>query len=163
MAVTLPLTDDQLVSELWARDVRFLMGSKPTHTPKLAPAQLIAALAESHEARLCLALIPLFLQYPKFARRVKSIANDLTPPARLMLQCYYTAAVWLAQKHLPIISILPDLFSDELGLTPTADPEENLRKLAKRHQELSGRSINWLGTYEHAADVWLKQVELQKA
>ena len=162
MTTALPITGDLLVSELWARDVRFIMGRKQNHPPRLDPEQLIAALAESHEARLGMALIPLFLQYPEYAAHAKAVASNLSPSARLMLQCYYTATVWLEQEHLSRINSLPDLFSKELGLSPTKDPEENLRALGKRHQELSGERINWIGTYEHAAEVWLKELELQK-
>jgi hypothetical protein len=109
-----------------------------------------------------LALIPLFLQYPEFATYVRKAAKTISAPARLLLQCYYSAAIWLEQKYLLRTPSLPDLFSDGLGLTFSNNPDENLRALAKRHQELSGERINWIGTYEHAADVWLKEMELQK-
>ncbi|MHB8778218.1 MAG: hypothetical protein ACYC6R_10715 [Anaerolineales bacterium] len=163
MPTTHLLSEDQLVSELWARDVRFLMGSKPDSAPRLDPAHLIAALAESREARLRLSLIPLFLQHPEFSAQVRTVARNLAPSTRLTLQCYYSAAIWLGQKYLPREKSMPDLFCKELDLTPTPDPEKNLRALAKRHQELSGAHINWLGTYQHAAQVWFKELELQKA
>jgi hypothetical protein len=158
----LEITDDLLVSELWARDVRFLMGQKPNHPPIMEPAELIAALADSDEARLGMSLIPLFLQHPEYAAHVQTAAEKLSASARLLLKCYYTAAIWLEQKYLSPKDALPDLFSDELDLIISDHPDENLRALAKRHQELSGEKINWLGTYEHAADVWLKEMELQK-
>lgn len=163
MTTPLEITGDLLVSELWARDVRFIMGRKPNHPPLLDPAQLIAALAESNEARLGMSLIPLFLQYPQYASRVREVAARLDSSERLLLQCYYTAAIWLEQKYLLRKASLPDLFSEELGLAFSDNPDENLRALGKRHQELSGERINWLGTYEHAADVWLKEMELQSA
>jgi hypothetical protein len=37
-----------------------------------------------------------------------------------------------------------------LGLQTDGDPEENLKLLAQKHQLLTGRLINWYGTYEHA-------------
>jgi hypothetical protein len=153
--------EDKLVSELWAWDVRFILGSKPDHPPSLPPASLIAALTESREARLQLSLIPLFLRHPEFAIHVNAVAKKDNPEYQLILKCFYSAAVWLEQKHL-LRKVLPDLFSKELGLTPNSNPEENLRALAKRQQELSGTHINWLGTYEHAADIWLKEMELQQ-
>jgi hypothetical protein len=58
---------------------------------------------------------------------------------------------------------LPDYFSQELGLHPGDDPEENLRALAKRHKELSGSLVNWLGTYLHAATVWQKGLQYKGA
>ena len=56
---------------------------------------------------------------------------------------------------------LPDHFSSELGIQITNDPEANLKLLAECHQELSGTQVNWLGTYQHAAQVWIKGLELQ--
>ncbi len=155
------VSEDQLVSELWAWDVRFIMGAKPDYPPTLPPASLIAALAESHEARLQLSLIPLFLRHPEFAAHIIAVSKKVDPAHQLILKCFYSAAVWLEQKHLSQKN-LPDLFSKDLGLSPTSNPEDNLRALAKRHQELSGMQINWLGTYQHAADIWLKEVELQQ-
>lgn len=158
-----PITGDQLTNALRVLDVNFIMGgqSKGESLHK-QPARLIAALAESDESRLRLSLIPLFLEHPEFARHVRSVAKKLKPHARLTLQCYYSAAVWLAQKnHVRNVS-LPDYFSEELNLHPIANPEQNLRELAKRHRTLSGVKVNWLGTYQHAAQVWQKGLEYKK-
>ena len=156
------ITGDQLTNALRALEVNFILGGERNEaTLHKQPPRLIAALAESEEARLRLSLIPLFLEHPEFAARVRTVAKRLKPSARLTLQCYYSAAVWLAQKyqsHKP----LPDYFSKALHLQPTADPEENLRALAKRHRELSGRRVNWLGTYHHAEQVWQKGLEYKK-
>jgi len=51
----------------------------------------------------------------------------------------------------------------QLSIAPDMDPDGALSVLAKRHNAMTGRSVNWVGTYEHAADVWLRQMELQKA
>lgn len=157
-----PLLEDKLVSELWAWDVRFILGSKPDHSPSFPPASLIAALAESHEARLQLSLIPLFLRHPEFAVHVNAAVKKTNPEYLLILKCFYSAAVWLEQKHLSR-KILPDLFSKELSILPDTNPEENLHTLAERQQELSKSRINWYGTYQHAAEIWLKEMELQRA
>ena len=156
-------TGDQLVNALQALGVNFLMGAKGTgeslHTK---PARLIAELAQSDEARLRLSLIPLFLEHPEYALRVRGVAKKLDPSARLTLQCYYSAAIWLAKKHQPDNLSLPDHFSKDLNITPVDDPDENLRTLAKRHKELSGSFTNWLGTYQHAEQVWQKGLEYRK-
>ena len=167
MRHTTVITGDQLTNALRALDVNFILGGQRQEASlHKQPARLIAALAESDEARLRLSLIPLFLEHPEFAVRrasVHTIAKRLKPAARLTLQCYYSAAVWLAQKYQSAARApLPDYFSKELHLHPTADPEENLRALAKRHKELSGRRVNWLGTYQHAAQVWQKGLEYKK-
>ena len=156
-------TGDQLASALHALGVNFIMGGQDVkeslHT---RPARLLKALARSDEARLRLSLIPLFLEHPEYAVHVHAVARQLEPAARLTLQCYYSAAVWLSRKYQMGILLLPDIFSKELGLNPGDDPEENLRALAKRHKELSRSFVNWLATYQHAEQVWRKGLEYQK-
>lgn len=125
------------------------------------PADLIAALAESDEARLRLSLIPLFLEHPEYETRVRAVAKKLDTSAKLTLQCYYSAAVWISKKHQLNIS-LPDHFSKDLHLQIAEDPETNLRALANRHAELSGSYVNWLATYQHAEQIWRKGFERRK-
>jgi hypothetical protein len=151
------------VSALHALGVNFLMSDKGMDSSVYRqPARLIAELAQSGEARLRLSLIPLFLEHPEYASHVRTAAKKLDPPARLTLQCYYSAAVWLAKKYFMENASLPDLFTKELNLTPVDDPAENLRVLATRHRELSGSFVNWLATYEHAEQVWRKGLEFRK-
>ncbi len=126
------------------------------------PARLIAALAQSSEARLRLSLIPLFLEHPEFSAHARTVARTLDPTARLTLQCYFTAAVFLAKKYHQKGAPLPDHFSAELGLDCSDDPDENLRSLAKCHKQLSGSCVNWLATYQHAEQVWQKGLDFRK-
>jgi hypothetical protein len=161
---TAAITGNQLTNALRALGVHFILGGQSEDASlRRQPVRLIAALAESDEARLRLSTIPLFLEHPEFAAHVQASAKRLNLPARLTLQCYYSAAVWLAQIYLAQDLPLPDYFSWELGLHPTGDPQENLRRLAKRHEELSAARVNWLGTYQHAAQVWRKGLELHEA
>lgn len=154
-------TGDQLANALHVLGVNFIMaGNGDDQSLHKHPADLIAALAQSDEARLRLSLIPLFLEHPEYASRVRKVAKKLDPPAQLTLECYYSAAVWLAKKYQLKVS-LPDHFSKALHLTPVDDPEENLKMLAKRHKELSGSLTNWLGTYQHAAQVWWKGLKFK--
>lgn len=157
------VTGDQLTNALRALDIIFLMGRGKGGDASLhkQPARLIAALAGSDDARLRLSLIPLFLEHPEFAAHVRDVAQKLPPAPRLTLQCYYSAAVWFSHVYRAQGTVLPDHFSDELSLCPSEDPEENLRDLAKRHEELSSARVNWLGTYQHAARVWFKGLELK--
>jgi len=156
------ITGTQLTNALQALNVNFIMGGQSTNEVlHKQPARLITALAKSGESRLRLSLIPLFLEHPEFALQVRTAAKKLEPTARLTLQCYYTAGVWLAKKYQQPKS-LPDYFSQELGLHPVSDPEENLRALARRHKELSGTGVNWLGTYLHAATVWQKGLQYKR-
>jgi len=163
MSRTATITGTQLTNALHALGVNFIMGSKSKgESLHKQPTRLIAALAESREARLRLSLIPLFLEHPEFSAHVRAVAKNLNPSARLTLQCYYSAAVWLGQKHQPPNRSLPDYFSKDLNLVPTHDLEQNLRALAKRHEELSSARVNWLGTYLHAAQVWRKGLEFHR-
>lgn len=152
-------TGDQLANALHALGVNFIMGGNSNdRSLHKHPADLIAALAQSDEARLRLSLIPLFLEHPEYASRVREVAKKLDSSAQLTLQCYYSAAVWLAKKYQLNLS-LPDHFSKDLNLIPVDDPDEDLRALAKRHAELSGSYVNWLATYQHAEQVWRKGFE----
>ena len=56
---------EELADALQVLGVRFLIGGKDGPT-RLSPDRLIASLAGSDEARLRLALIPLFLEHPDF-------------------------------------------------------------------------------------------------
>lgn len=164
MDVTSSVTSEQLTGALNLLGVRFLMGEQSTdQTLHKQPARLLAALAQSSEARLRLALIPLLLEHPEFSAYAWAAADLLPPPARLTLQCYYTAAFCLQRILAAPGKPLPDLFSGELNLNLGDNPEENLSALAKRHRELSGAPINWLGTYQHAAQIWRTASAFRKA
>ena len=171
MKISFTATGEQLVNALRALDVNFITGGNSgKQTLPIKPSQLLAALAESSESRLRLSLIPLFLEHREFAIHAQAVAKALDPTARLVFQCYYTAAVWLQHQYRARLDALigkkpslPDYFSRELDLDIGSDPELNLRSLAKRHQDLSGAPLNWLGTYQHAAQVWIKGLEIHRA
>ena len=165
------LEDERLIAELDALGVHFLWRlASVDRVDDMDPAKLLASLAAGREARVRLAIIPLLLHRPDFAAYVPE-AFDLAPvDARLYLMCYYTAARYLQWKyrHEPARldgagALLPDLFSDELGLANVQDPDDGLADLAQRHATLSGEAINWLGTYQHAAERWLARLERERA
>ena len=157
----------QLANALYARDVEFVLSGKEKTSPlKRRPLQLIISLAESDESRLRLSLIPLFLRHPEYAKYVRSASKPASQSAYLSLQCYYTAAVWLQRKYrerlIPLIGkkpSLPNIFSMELLISTEKNPDENLQALGRRHQELSKKRINWLGTYEHGAQRFIIHLE----
>jgi hypothetical protein len=163
MRHTTTASGEQLANALHALGVHFIRGGKADAATYLRnhPARLIAALAQSKEARLRLSLIPLFLEHPEYASRVRGVAKKLDPAARITLECYYTAALWLAKKYGVNVS-LPDHFFKVLNLTLAEDPDENLRALAKRHSEMSDSYVNWLATYRHAEQIWRKGFERRK-
>lgn len=132
------------------------------------PAELMVSLAASEEARLRLALIPLLLCHPEFAHHAVSTVRLMPSTVQTGFKCYYTAAVLLQQKHwkrlaalFGSVNPLPDLFSRELLVHSWPDPDEGLAQLAERQTMLTGRAINWLGTYEHGAERLLRTLERQ--
>ncbi len=46
-----------------------------------------------------------------------------------------------------------------LGVSLNQNHVQALGELAKRHQILSGQKLNWLETYEHGAERFVKHVE----
>jgi len=160
---------DLLVSELWARDVQFLMGKALTDAPTLPPESLLKSLAQSNEARVRLSLIPLLLRRPEFASEAETVDRELSnSDPQLFFRCYYTAAMLFQQIYKKPLSRyfgsqqkLQDMFSIKLGAVLTQDHEISLIELAKRHEILSGHKVNWIGTYKHATDIWLRHLELQ--
>ncbi|MCP4428467.1 MAG: hypothetical protein GY803_28620 [Chloroflexi bacterium] len=104
-----------------------------------------------------LALIPLFLTHPKYAAYVSEALNRLPPAQQNLLRCYYTAAQLLQQKYQTQLTNLfgacpplPALFETDLKLDGTEPADIRLQRLAKLQAQISGRPINWYGTYEHA-------------
>ena len=100
MSGAVEITGTQLTNAIRALDINLIMGGQSiSETLLKQPARLIAALTESDKSRLRLSLIPLFLEHHEFALHVRTAAKKLDPAARLTLQCYYTAAVWLGKKY----------------------------------------------------------------
>jgi hypothetical protein len=161
-------TPVQLVTELNALGVRFITGGDATaKDAALQPATLMVGLVQQPEARLRMALIPLLLAHPDYAQQTLETLNQLDGPARMTFKFYYTAAMLLQQLHQEQLdalqgprACLPDLFSVELGLhvEKSISPQSQLKSLGLRHQDLSGRKINWFGTYLHAADRFIKRL-----
>jgi hypothetical protein len=134
----------------------------------LSTEALIAALADSKEARLRMALIPLFVANPGYAYFVPRVRYRLVGQAKVTLVCYYTAAVLLQRKYAQRLARLgldstelPDLFSHALELLPSDDTDAQLVSLAEQQARMSGRSLNWYGTYVHAIERFIRRMELE--
>ena len=165
------VTGEQLAGALHVLAVDFILdGTTDSQRLQDHPEWLITALAESPEARLRLSLIPLFLEHPEFSRYARKAAQGSNEAGRVTLHCYYTAAVLLQRMHgsrleglIGLRQVLPDVFSKPLGLRLTSDVEGGLSALAGQHQRLSGLKVNWLGTYQHAFQVWVRGLEIRKS
>lgn len=94
----------------------------------------------------------------------------LKPEEQLTLKLFYTAAVVLQKKHSerlrPFLAErwqwLPDLFSAEFDLPSSQLPEEILKALGAAHQQQTGKTLNWTGTYENVAHHLLHRWELER-
>ena len=158
------LSSEEIVAELNRLGVRYVRGHSGSVPAE--PADLLAGLASSSEARLRSAIIPLLLLRPSFATAALAAVERLEPTAQTVLRCFYTAAVLLQSQHARRLSglqienlPLPDYFSNTLGIELTGQRSEDLAALASRQATLSGDAINWLGTYQHAASSSLSRQE----
>lgn len=160
-------SEGQLLQTLRSLGVRFLDSQAiDLLAPTLSPASLLTVLSGHPEARFRLAIIPLLLYRPDLATVVEQTALELKGPARTRLELFYTSAMLLQQEHSKRLEALlgtrlplPDLFSSDLGLAMNGDPRTCLNRVAELHRALTGLSINWLGTYEHAAERFIKRLE----
>lgn len=163
------LTGAALAAELSRLGIRFVEATvEERPSPAPTPKQLLTALASSDEARLRMALIPLLIARADYARYASDAAHDLDGVARMTLVCYYTAAMLLQRKYAERlarldldVTSLPNLFGRELDLLESGSVEAALHVLGKRHADLSGRPLNWYGTYEQAASRFIRRLELE--
>jgi len=158
---------DELIAQLDALGLHFVIGgaiAEPAQS--LSPEELLAALAQQPDARLRMALIALLLYHPEFALAVPAALTRLNESDQLTLKLFYTASVllqWIHAERLRRLlgqwEPLPDLFSQELGISPAGNPRTQLRRLSERHRVLAGLAANWMGTYEHAAERLMTRLE----
>lgn len=157
----------ELVGALNALDVPFIAGDAPD--AHLSPSQLIQGLARAPEARLRSAIIPLVLRHPEFSSDARVAEQALSDLARVTCECFYTAAVLLQLKYRErLISLfgqqllLTDWFGATLGIALSPDVDASLRALGERHTALTGLPINWVGTYHHAAERFIRHCEVEQ-
>ncbi|MFQ5615772.1 MAG: hypothetical protein ACE5GO_04835 [Anaerolineales bacterium] len=158
---------ETLIAELHALGLHFVVETTPAPPKKrLSPVELLAGLAGQEDARLRLALIAVFLYRPGLAEALPDALAQLDPAGQTTLKLFYTAAVYLQHIHAPHLQVfvpiqqpLPDFFAQELGISSKGDPQERLRRLSRRHRDLTGLAANWFGTYQHAATRVITRLE----
>ncbi len=124
---------EALVAALRDRGITYLVPSDARADEVLkSPVHLLTALLRQPDARLKLAIVPLFLRQPALAESVPTLAARLDAPQSLELQTLYMAAVYLQRNwrsrlsiYLDDMTLLPDLFSRQMNLPP---PEERFGK-----------------------------------
>ena len=144
-----------MASALHILGVNFLFGETSADAfLHKQPDRLIAVLAESHEARLRLSLIPLFLEHPEFSKHVRKAAQGLGKSTQVILQCYYTAAVLLQKKHCAELDLLIGKSNPSRFIFQNWDSKQQPIP-NKTHLSPSGTKFLWdanqlVGTYQHA-------------
>ena len=160
-------TPPELVGALDALGIVFLAGG--TSDVHLSPIELLQGLSRAPEARLRSAIIPLVLRHPEFAPDARAAAQSLTGVPRVTLECYYSAGFVLQSKYRERLermfgpqTRLPDWFSAGLGLARFAGVDADLRALGDRHAVLTGLPLNWVGTYLHSAERFMRHCEAEE-
>jgi hypothetical protein len=162
---------DTIAAAMAQLDVRYVAHTGRVSGLQLAkrPIELLASLAEQKEARLRLGIIPLLLRHPEWARLVPEAVRQVSRKRRDVLKLYYTAALLLQQKYasrleqsLGELPLLTDWYSTELGVPVHGDPDKRLRILARTQSQRSGLALNWVGTYEHAAERLVRQLDVSE-
>jgi hypothetical protein len=160
---------ERLVAELHRLGVRHLarLAEIEPPSPPMPPAELIAGLALSGDARLQAALILLFLRQPAYSHYLPDAFLKLPQALATEVKLFYQAAVYLQvdlavklQAYLPLWLELPDLFSEELDL-PTVgslSSAEALVVLGQRHAQLTGLDCNWAESYRQNIPRFLKHL-----
>lgn len=92
------IDDDQLEAALDHLGVEFIAGNNVDIIYDISPSNLLAGLANSDDARMRMALIPLFLLHPEFSEHVKKAMKNVNRENMHYLECYYLAA-YLIQKN----------------------------------------------------------------
>jgi hypothetical protein len=161
------LSPDTLIAALNTRGLHFVTGGDAIYsTRRLSPTVILTGLAQQSDARLRMTIIAYLLYQPDLANAIPKALRRLGVTDQITLKLFYTAAVLLQQIHaerlqrvIPRWQLLPDLFSQELGLPQDISPQERLDRLSKLHRSLSGLAANWLGTYQYAAQRLITRLE----
>ena len=161
--------EDRLVAELARLGVGYLSRQGTGGVPKTpSPDILLADLIRQPTSRVRVAVISLFLAHPEYAEYVPAALERLSGRHAQTFKIFYLAAFLLQKQYASSLrpflganwSWLPDLFSQELGLT-TISPKEGLKKLAQTHTKLTKTELNWAGTYNNAARHLLRRWQME--
>lgn len=164
------INEERLVAELEQLGVRYLSRLTNGKARRVrAPQQLVADLVQQPSGRVRAALIALLLAHPSYGKHVPAALKQLAPEQAQTLKLFYTAAVLLQRQYAALLQNflgkdyrwLTDFFSVEFNL-PSATPQEQIKALAKLHQQRTGVTLNWAGTYENAAHHLLRRWELER-
>ncbi|MBI3958855.1 MAG: hypothetical protein HY328_08600 [Chloroflexi bacterium] len=162
---------ETLVAELRERGVAYLAPSDALSVdPPPTDEALLLALLDQPDSRLRMGLVPLLIRHPALAGDVERLAARLDPSLRLQLQTYYQAAVYLQRLwrsrlgfYLDTSSLLPDLYSAEMGLPPAHERhgKVGLYELADAWQTRSPYPFDRLAEMNQTIEHFFGQLTLE--
>lgn len=131
---------------------------------------LLVALLEQPDARLQLALIPLLIRRPELSHHVLSLMGQIDQQLVIELQTFYMAAVYLQRLwktrlgfYLNTTTLLPDLFSKQLGLPPADERfgKNGLYDLAEAWKARSPYPFDRLSALKSTMDLFFEQLKIE--
>ena len=159
---------ETLVAELRAHGITYLAPSDAIATT--SDDALVRALLEQPDNRLQLALVPLFIRQPELAHHLPFLVEQMDASLVLELQTLYMAAVYL-QRHwktrlgfyLDTGVLLPDLFSQQLGLPPADEyfGKAGLYDLADAWKARSHYPFDRLAALKTTMNLFFEQLKLE--
>lgn len=162
--------EEQIVAELELLGIRYLSRQTSERATQVrAPELLLADVVRQPSARVRAAIIAILLAHPEFSDAILAALQRSGPAEQATLRMFYTAAVLLQQTYSDRLQqalgsrwrALPDLFSDEIGLSPIGTPHQRLIRLGQKHRHKTRIAVNWAGTYENVAQRLLRSWELE--
>ncbi len=163
--------EDSLVAELERLDIRYLSRQSGDAGAQVRPpATLLADLMRQPSARVREAVIAVLLAHPAYAQAVPAALAQLSAPEQLALRFFYSASVLLQRQYADVLrpyvaerwQWLPDLFSQELGVTLQGAPQERLVWLGVAHRARTRSAVNWTGTYDNVARKLVRRWRLEQ-
>jgi len=163
---------ETLVAAIREQGITYLAPSDAQPTEAISSeADLILAILEHPDPRLHLALVSLFIRHPDWAGHVPALVKRLSSSHFLNLQTLYMAAVYLQRLwliHLSLyldnLSLLPDLYSHQLGLPPADERfgKAGLYALAEAWSARSPYPFNWLASLNKTMELFLTQLSMER-
>ena len=117
-------------------------------------------------------MIPLFIRHPELAHSVPFLVATLDSALALELQTIYMAAVYLQRLwktrlgfYLDNDTLLPDLFSQQLGLPPADERfgKTGLYDLADAWKARSRYPFDRLASLNNTMDLFFEQLKLENS
>lgn len=163
---------ETLVAELRHFGITYLAPSDAVAS-EVVPStdELLLALVGQTDSRLQLALVPLFIRHPHLMESVEQLCDQLDEGLSLDLKTLYMAAVYLQRLwqirlriYLIDIKLLPDLFSEQMGLPPAEERfgKPGLYDLAETWKERSKYPFNRLAALNSTFELFMEHLKLEE-